>query len=158
METMSPQGALLTLCISRLPGESLPRHAWAAEVLVEQLWACSVEAGLEEWRPLLAPMTLVRRGDQRRGGGCEHLLRGAVQPVLDDVLARAAGLVRVRGPAQLGAGVVDDRRRAQCGADLAVGDREPREAGRLVAVRGAVTGLVAGAAGVVLWPGARSRG
>jgi hypothetical protein len=56
METMSPQGALLALCISRLPEQSLPRHAWAAEVLVEQLWACSVGTGREDWRPLLAPM------------------------------------------------------------------------------------------------------
>lgn len=66
METMSPQGALLTLCISRLPGKSLPRHAWAAEVLVEQLWACSVQAGLEEWRPLLAPMIVHGTADARR--------------------------------------------------------------------------------------------
>ncbi|WP_405893504.1 hypothetical protein OG612_29655 [Streptomyces sp. NBC_01527] len=66
METMSPQGALLTLCISRLPEQSLPRHAWAAEVLVEQLWACSVEVGREDWRPLLAPMIAHGTADARR--------------------------------------------------------------------------------------------
>ncbi|MGI5144277.1 hypothetical protein [Streptomyces sp. CA-106110] len=56
METVTPQGALLALCIARLPGRSLPRHAWAAEVLVEQLWVSSVGAGREEWRTLLAPL------------------------------------------------------------------------------------------------------
>ncbi|MET8808821.1 hypothetical protein [Streptomyces sp. NPDC004546] len=56
MEVVTPQGALLALCIARLPGRSLPRHAWAAEVLVEQLWASSVGAGREEWRRLLAPL------------------------------------------------------------------------------------------------------
>ena len=66
MEAMSPQGALLTQCIARLPERSLPRHAWAAEVLVEQLWACSVGAGREEWRQLLAPMIADQGVDARR--------------------------------------------------------------------------------------------
>ncbi len=56
METMNPHGALLALCISHLPNQSLPRHAWAAEVLVEQLWACSTGVGREGWHSLLAPL------------------------------------------------------------------------------------------------------
>lgn len=56
MEVATAQGALLALCIARLPGASMPRHAWAAEVLVEQLWASSVGTGREEWRVLLAPL------------------------------------------------------------------------------------------------------
>lgn len=82
METMSPQGALLTVCISRLPEQSLPRHAWAAEVLVEQLWACSVGAGREDWRPLLAPMIAGGIVDARRvRGEVWELARcGALEP------------------------------------------------------------------------------
>lgn len=54
MESLSPQGALLTLCISRLPRRSIPRHAWAAEVLVEQLWASP--QGVGGWRSALRTM------------------------------------------------------------------------------------------------------
>lgn len=56
MEALSPQGALLVSCIARLPERSLPRHAWAAEVLVEQLWAGSPAGHTDTWREVLAPM------------------------------------------------------------------------------------------------------
>lgn len=60
MEALSPQGALLVSCISRLPGGRVPRHAWAAEVLVEQLWEGVVREDAGSWREVLAPM--IRRG------------------------------------------------------------------------------------------------
>lgn len=90
MEAMSPQGALLAQCIARLPERSLPRHAWAAEVLVEQLWACSVGAGHEEWRPLLAPMIADEGVDVRRvRGEVWQLARGgALEPAGVGRLAR----------------------------------------------------------------------
>lgn len=90
MEAMSPQGALLAQCIARLPERSLPRHAWAAEVLVEQLWACSVGAGHEEWRPLLAPMIADGGVDARRvRGEVWRLARsGALEPAGIGRLAR----------------------------------------------------------------------
>ncbi|MEU1144880.1 hypothetical protein ACFYO9_01075 [Streptomyces sp. NPDC005863] len=90
MEAMSPQGALLTLCIARLPERSLPRHAWAAEVLVEQLWACSVGTGREEWRQLLAPMIAEQGIDARRvRGEVWQLARGgALEPAGIGHLAR----------------------------------------------------------------------
>ncbi|MDQ0405312.1 hypothetical protein ABVB69_13305 [Streptomyces sp. NPDC000349] len=66
MEALSPQGALLVSCIARLPERSLPRHAWAAEVLVEQLWAGSPGGHAEALCEVLAPM--IGRGgvDARR--------------------------------------------------------------------------------------------
>ena len=90
METMSPQGALLTLCISRLPEQSLPRHAWAAEVLVEQLWAHSVGAGREDWRPLLAPMIDGSTADARlvRGEIWKLARCGALEPAGIGSMAR----------------------------------------------------------------------
>lgn len=66
MEAMNPHGALLTLCIARLPDGAIPRHAWAAEVLVEQLWACSVSADHEKWRAFLAPLIIGGRVNSRR--------------------------------------------------------------------------------------------
>lgn len=56
MEALSPQGALLMSCISRLPERTLPRHAWAAEVLVEQLWEGFPCERAEGWCDVLAPM------------------------------------------------------------------------------------------------------
>ncbi len=65
MEALSAQGALLVSCISRLPGGRVPRHAWAAEVLVEQLWEGVVREDAGNWRELLAPM--IRRGSVDAG-------------------------------------------------------------------------------------------
>jgi hypothetical protein len=104
METMSAQGALLAMCIAHLPDRSLPRHAWAAEVLVEQLWACSVGAGREEWRVLLAPMIAEGRIDARRirGEVWDLARNGALKPagtgrearftVTPEAVQRCAGL------------------------------------------------------------------
>lgn len=66
MAAVSPQGALLALCISRLPERSVPRHPWAAEVLVEQLWACVSHTQGSSWHDILTP--LIRDGgvDKRR--------------------------------------------------------------------------------------------
>ncbi|MBL3666916.1 hypothetical protein JL475_13110 [Streptomyces sp. M2CJ-2] len=66
MEALSPQGALLVSCISRLPERSLPRHAWAAEVLVEQLWAGSPASHTDTWHEVLAPMIGQGGVDARR--------------------------------------------------------------------------------------------
>lgn len=66
MNTLSPQGALLMLCISRLPERTLPRHAWAAEVLVEQLWACTDEAQSDGLRGVLSPLVGQRGVDPGR--------------------------------------------------------------------------------------------
>ncbi|MFD3627308.1 MULTISPECIES: hypothetical protein [unclassified Streptomyces] len=67
MEELSPQGALLALCVSRLPGHTLPRHAWAAEVLVEQLWAYTAErAEGDGWLDVLVPLVGSRGVDARR--------------------------------------------------------------------------------------------
>ncbi|WP_221354836.1 hypothetical protein [Streptomyces beigongshangae] len=66
MEALSPQGALLVSCISRLPQRSLPRHAWAAEVLVEQLWAGLPGEHTDAWREVLAPLIRQGRVDARR--------------------------------------------------------------------------------------------
>ncbi|MFE7856331.1 hypothetical protein [Streptomyces sp. NPDC057403] len=66
MEALSPQGALLVSCISRLPERSLPRHAWAAEVLVEQLWAGPPDGHSDAWREVLAPMVGRAGVDARR--------------------------------------------------------------------------------------------
>jgi hypothetical protein len=66
MNTLSPQGALLMLCISRLPERTLPRHAWAAEVLVEQLWACTNEAQSDGWGGVLSSLVGRQGVDPRR--------------------------------------------------------------------------------------------
>ncbi|MFE5079705.1 hypothetical protein [Streptomyces mirabilis] len=67
MEELSPQGALLALCVSRLPGRTLPRHAWAAEVLVEQLWAHTAERAEDDgWLDVLVPLVGSRGVDARR--------------------------------------------------------------------------------------------
>ncbi|MDQ1045487.1 hypothetical protein [Streptomyces sp. V4I2] len=67
MEELSPQGALLALCVSRLPGRTLPRHAWAAEVLIEQLWAHTAEQSEDDgWLDVLMPLVGSRGVDARR--------------------------------------------------------------------------------------------
>ncbi|MFF7403031.1 hypothetical protein [Streptomyces murinus] len=67
MEELSPQGALLALCVSRLPGRTLPRHAWAAEVLIEQLWAYTAERPEgDRWLDVPMPLGGSRGVDARR--------------------------------------------------------------------------------------------
>ncbi|MGW2055929.1 hypothetical protein ACWCOZ_18785 [Streptomyces sp. NPDC001840] len=66
MDGLSPQGALLMLCVSRLPERMMPRHAWAAEVLVEQLWADADEIRNGGLRMLLSPLIGNHGVDERR--------------------------------------------------------------------------------------------
>ncbi|MEU0925732.1 hypothetical protein HUF15_31685 [Streptomyces samsunensis] len=66
MDALSPQGALLAQCISRLPERSLPRHAWAAELLVEQLWACADEGPEDHLREVLSPLIWTNGVNVRR--------------------------------------------------------------------------------------------
>ncbi|BDT84443.1 hypothetical protein FMUAM8_02070 [Nocardia cyriacigeorgica] len=56
MNTLSPQGALLMLCISRLPDRTIPRQSWAAEVLVELLWECMDQAQRDAWGNVVLPL------------------------------------------------------------------------------------------------------
>ncbi|MFR9769353.1 hypothetical protein [Nocardia sp. SC052] len=56
MSMLSPQAGLLMLCISRLPEQALPRHSWAAEVLVEQLWVCANGVQSGSWGCVLSSL------------------------------------------------------------------------------------------------------
>ncbi|GAA4898085.1 hypothetical protein GCM10023405_17000 [Streptomonospora salina] len=83
MSPLSPAGMLLVRCVARLPRCCLPRHPWASEVLVEQLWSRLPPEPAGGWRDVLAP--LVRNGNAFAAGVREEMW----------ALARAGALVPV---------------------------------------------------------------
>jgi len=63
---ISPQGRILALCIAQLPDRTIPRHSWAAEVLVEQLWMACDRSTNGDLQEALSPLVDGRGVHARR--------------------------------------------------------------------------------------------